>query len=673
MQFVYPSFLLALLAIAIPIIVHLFNFRKYQKVYFTNLKFLKEVQEETKSKSRLKHLLILASRILLISFLVFAFAQPFLPVSDSLKNKNSKAASIYIDNSFSMNNIGTNGQLFNVAKQYAFEIVKQAPETKRHQILTSDNAAANKRLLAKDNAIHQISNLQVNASNKNTSQVFAEQKNVLKDKTTKAEVFWISDFSKANTDLSVLQDSNFIFHLVPLSANKLSNVSIDSCWFENPIRLAGKEDVLKVKLSNWSDDNITNLPLSLTLNNKTKSIENINIKPNSQTEVEIKFTQLQTGWINGRLSIDDYPIQFDNALYFAYNIPKSSSVLVVNGQEEILPINKLFSDDSSFVYSQVNASEPYTHLLKNNELIVLNGVSELSSATASDLSLWVNQGGRLVVIPPFKGSIEQINSFLSTQGVSTFGKLDTQKTKVSFIDYEHPLMASVFEKKTASNSLPVVDAYYPLLKGSVTNNELLKQANGLPFFIEQEVGAGKIYQSSVSGSEKHSNFSKNALFVVLFYQLGISNEQSTGLYNTLGQDPFFSINSLKKSESNYTLFSEGLEIIPEIRNKGLKSEVWYHDQLSAAGMYQLKLANENLALFALNYNQNESNLNFYSASELEEITEPYGNVMIHKENFDKIGLTLDEIEHGKQLWQLMLALALLMIVFEILLIKFWKE
>jgi len=77
MSFVYPWFLWALLAIAIPIIIHLFHFRRFKTVYFTNVKFLKEVKEQTSARSKLKHLLVLCSRILAIAALVFAFAMPY--------------------------------------------------------------------------------------------------------------------------------------------------------------------------------------------------------------------------------------------------------------------------------------------------------------------------------------------------------------------------------------------------------------------------------------------------------------------------------------------------------------------------------------------------------------------------------------------------------------------
>ena len=116
MQFTYPAFLFALAALAIPIIIHLFYFRRFKKVYFTNVKYLEEIKEETSSRNKLKNLLILLSRILAICGLVFAFAQPFIPQGDTVK-KGNNAVSIFIDNSFSMNAVQNEIPLIDIAKE----------------------------------------------------------------------------------------------------------------------------------------------------------------------------------------------------------------------------------------------------------------------------------------------------------------------------------------------------------------------------------------------------------------------------------------------------------------------------------------------------------------------------------------------------------------------------
>ena len=78
MQVAFPLFLIALASILIPLIIHLFYFQRYRTEYFSNVRFLKEVVEEKQTRSRLRNILVLLSRIFFIVFLVLAFAQPFL-------------------------------------------------------------------------------------------------------------------------------------------------------------------------------------------------------------------------------------------------------------------------------------------------------------------------------------------------------------------------------------------------------------------------------------------------------------------------------------------------------------------------------------------------------------------------------------------------------------------
>ncbi|MBO4740720.1 MAG: BatA domain-containing protein, partial [Bacteroidales bacterium] len=75
MQFLNPLFFIGFLAVAIPIAVHLFNFRRYKKVYFSDISKLEELTGQTKRRSQIKQLLILAARVLAIVFLVLAFAR----------------------------------------------------------------------------------------------------------------------------------------------------------------------------------------------------------------------------------------------------------------------------------------------------------------------------------------------------------------------------------------------------------------------------------------------------------------------------------------------------------------------------------------------------------------------------------------------------------------------
>ncbi|RZV65434.1 MAG: hypothetical protein EX254_05605, partial [Flavobacteriaceae bacterium] len=115
MQFKHPELLYALLLLLIPIIIHLFQLRRFKETPFTNVAFLKEVTLQTRKSSQLKKWLTLITRLLLLACAVLAFAQPFTSKSDTFNQERETV--LYLDNSFSMQAMGSKGELMKRAVQ----------------------------------------------------------------------------------------------------------------------------------------------------------------------------------------------------------------------------------------------------------------------------------------------------------------------------------------------------------------------------------------------------------------------------------------------------------------------------------------------------------------------------------------------------------------------------
>src|ERR1700741_1062243 len=314
MNFLYPGFLFGLFAIAIPIIIHLFNFRRYKKVYFTNVKFLKEIKQESESKSKIKQWLILASRILAVTCLVLAFAQPFLPAENNTIKQGNKAISIYIDNSFSMEAVNKGGYLLDNAKRKAKEIAEAYKATDGFQLLTNDFEGKHQRLLSREEFLEAIDEVKVSPVFRTLSEVYTRQKDLLMG--TKAEdkrSFAISDFQLANTDLDELKaDTAISTVLVPLVSNSTDNVYIDTCWFETPVQQTGIIQKLHVRIVNAGERTIENASLKLFINDKQISPAAFSVETNAKTEVTLPYMIKETGIQNCRREIDDHPVTFDD-------------------------------------------------------------------------------------------------------------------------------------------------------------------------------------------------------------------------------------------------------------------------------------------------------------------------------------------------------------------------
>jgi len=605
-----------------------------------------------------------------------AFAQPFLPISNSntaAGGTNNKNVTLFIDNSFSMNNVGVYGQLFNTAKQYAFQIINSNPPATKYRIFTNNESENSKRLLSKETALSFLSEIGESSQSKSLQEIYKSQKDLSSSTPSETdEVFIVSDFQKHPSGLDFLNDTTLRYHLIPLEGNTRSNVSIDSCWFDSPVRKTQVPEKLFVKVTNRSDENLTSFPIRLTVNGIQKSLINVDVSANSSITESLTYTVDNSGIIEGNISIDDYPIAFDNTLYFAYKIPAKSNILVVSPTDDNNPFRTLFSQDSSFNFQEKSVSSFTFSDIQQKQLVVLNGLVKVSTALSNDLQKWVNQGGRLVVFPPENGEVKELNSFLLNINAASYSQLDTSTTKIHKIDFEHPLYRDVFDNENAAFSMPNINQYYPIRVSNLPYQVLMNQINGGPFLLEQDLGKGKVYQFSVAANASFSNFPRHALFVVTLFQMGIYNVNNSELYHTLGNTPNINISSNLKPNENLEIEGNEIRFIPEIRNRGLLSEIWFHDQIKKAGIYKLLQGTSQIHSLAINYNQNESNMKFYNAEELELIAENNDHVFLHTEGFENIGKALNDLNFGKQLWQYMILLALLMLLFEILLIKLWK-
>ncbi len=327
MQFLYPLFLVGALSLAIPVILHLFYFRRFKKVYFTNVRFLKEVKEETSSRSRLRNLLVLLMRLLAFLFLVLAFAQPFIPRGEAVK-KGIKAVSVYVDNSFSMSALSQDVPLLEQAKARAREIVKSYNTEDRFQVISNEFSGRQQRLVSQEDALAAIEEIGLAPDARNLSAVLERQKQALSlGKTDNLVAYQLSDFQKSACDIARYADSTVELNLMPLQAVRERNISIDSVWFEAPVQMLNQTNPLFIRIRNHSDEPAENVRLSIQYEGQTKPVGEFAIPPRSMVTDTFNLTILRTGWREAKLSLTDYPVQFDDLYFFSFLVSEKSGYL----------------------------------------------------------------------------------------------------------------------------------------------------------------------------------------------------------------------------------------------------------------------------------------------------------------------------------------------------------
>ncbi len=698
MNFLYPSFLFALAAIAIPVIIHLFNFRKFETVYFSNVAFLKDLRQETQSKSKLKHLLILACRILAIIFLVLAFAQPYIP-SDNIAPTEHTTVSVFIDNSFSMEAINKNGTLLDEAKKRAKEIADYYKPSTQFQLLTNDFEGRHQRLVSKVEFLKLIDEVKITSSVKKLSEILVRQADALNqasDAKNDKTRYIISDFQKTISDVKQLKnDSTCSLFFVPITTSAHDNVYIDSCWFESPVHRFNQLEKLHVRIKNMSDKALENNSIKLFINDVQKTPAGFSVDKESETEIVFSFMTIEGQQTSSsraltnaqlqqcRIELNDYPVSFDDKFYFSYEVTKSLPVLCINSddkQKQNDYLSKLFSTDSIFAVNQVTENKLDYSSFSNYKLIILNELKTVSSGLSHELKKHMDIGGSVLVFPNSQIDFNSYKEFLSVSTADYFTTFDTTKSKIVKINLEHIIYKDVFDKKTftaVNLDLPLVNKHYVISKTTKsTGNYLLKLQNGDAFINQYDCGKGKLYLCAVPLNLNFSNFAKHALFVPTIYKIGINSQNPSPLFYTIGNDQAIEYSGVKNNENMFHIKSirNDFDFIPEQKTINSKIELLEHNQIKNAGNYNLVSNSEVITGFSFNYNRNESDLRCYTGKELNELIEVNGinTIKLLESGTKALNQTLAETHQAKRLWKICIILALLFLAAEVLLLRFVK-
>src|SRR5574344_1979054 len=207
MYFANPYALFGLFAIVIPILIHLFNFRKYKTVFFSNVHFLQEVYSETKRQSKIKHLVILALRILAVIAIVLAFAQPYIPQNKTNTTSQNKIIGLYIDNSFSTDALTQKTSVLEDEKNKALELIKSYPLNTKYILITNDLNPKHSRPLTSAELTNEIENIKVCPSTILLSDIYKILDTRLhRISNNGTSIFLCSDFQKSTADLATLQN-----------------------------------------------------------------------------------------------------------------------------------------------------------------------------------------------------------------------------------------------------------------------------------------------------------------------------------------------------------------------------------------------------------------------------------------------------------------------------------
>ena len=641
MQFKHPEILYFLFLLVIPILVHLFQLRRFKKEYFTNVKLLKELQIQTRKSSKIKKWLLLATRLLLLAALIMAFAQPFFNAKDTTNKGNELI--ILLDNSFSMQAKGAKGELL---KRSIQELLEELPENQQFSLLTNSEVFWDTDIKSIQK---ELQNLKYSAMPFQLDYLINQVET--KKKNTKKDYVIITDAIKSESKkASDLVENNIVYFIHPEAQNK-TNISIDKVVIS---QVLDQFYELKITLQAFGETE-NEVPLSVFSNNKAVA-KTLAKFENQKTEILITIPKND---FHGNISIEDNSLSYDNDYFLSISKPEKANIIAIGNSDKNNFLSRIFTVDEFNFKSTELATLDYNQI-ENQEAIVLNELEDLPVALGTTLKSFYEKGGNIVLIPNAKNTTSLLNAFAKNFGGLNYTQLSASTKQITKINFSHPLFQTVFEKKVTNFQYPNVKESFGL--SGITN--ILQYEDNAVFVGSTTNRLGTFYAFSAPINKQNSNFQNAPLIVPTLYNMG-QNQGKTGINTyTIGENENLILETILVKDEVVSIEKEGYSFIPMQQILNTKCKLSFGDYPEEAGNFDVIKANNSLKKISFNYPRTESDLTQVTTSNFENFTK-----------VNNIATVLNDIASERtsnEIWKWFIIATLLLLLTELLIQKFVK-
>ncbi len=670
MQLLSPALLWAALALAVPILLHLFYFRKFKRVEFSNVRFLTEVKDETQRRSRIRNLLVLLLRLLAFAALVIAFAQPFWPAEGTDTTAPARV-SIVVDNSQSMAARASEVALLDKAKQRARDLIRAYGEATEFQLVTNDVDGASARWYGREDALAAVDDIRFGVSPQTGAQLLSRVMSTPASGGDPVPAYLISDFQRAQFSLpDLLTDSATALAAIPIAAVETRNVSLDSAYLLTPIQLLGEPVPIVVQITNHGTQDADAVKLSALVNGSSQPFGLRRVPAGSTVSDTLTISATQAGWSRVELVITDFPIEFDDRYYITFEVRSELRVLAIADGELRPQLRAAFPVGGALTLSAERSSNVNYSGLRGYDLIVLDGVRQMPSGLVQAVGEAVEAGVKVVVFPNASAAEAPSGyvALLTKLGLPSTRNPETGVFPGGQVNVRSFVFSEVFERLPNNMRLPQSTARFDIRGGGAET--LLSFRDGLPFVVAKTSGRGIAYLSASGLDADASDLASSAeVFVPMLYRMALAGGSAPPLAYTIGQVGAIEVSAPGFGEGALTLRSGPERFVPAQRLLGNVATVSFGQAPTRAGHFTLDTPSDStLAVVAFNYSRAESPMAFYSESELAAA----GLTVYDGDSAVALRAGLDTGAIGKPWWPALVVLALVALLAETLVLRFWR-
>lgn len=649
-----PVFMWGLAALAIPIIVHLFAFRRTKKIYFSNISLINQVKDETKSRSRLQHLLIMACRLLFFLFLVLAFLQPSFNAGEELSRKSI----IYVDNSYSMSGeVGPGITGLDEALSLVNAYVKRQPRDHEFVILTNDFASFSSQFQSQDETLDYLTEITYSARSRSLETVLTRFASY---QQPDAQIFLFSDFQKSTAgDLDALKtEVNSKIYATIIETGESGNIYVDTTYLSNPFVNLGEKNEVIFEIRNAGNGTYDNLNLRLLNENKLVGSQTISVPARGRTVANFEIDQKSLQSDKLILSFEDFPVTFDNE--YVLTVPASPKVdIVLISEEESSYIASVFGNPELFKLTRFTPDQIDFSQLSRADLLVVEGLIELPGWMLGQMG----KVNHMIWIPSDDPKPE---SFSGVLGATISLASDTIPVRSILLNEENPFFAGLIEGESRNLALPKVRR---VLAHRPTVNSLLGNEFGGPFLTRFNLGS-QVFLFSAPLNLEYTDLPEHSLFVPMMYRIAQLSAKGVGiLANSFDE----SVVSLTIDSEEYgpvrVIGAEG-EFIPNHYFTGNVLTLEMPPDAFESGFFEVLFENDTLTTLAFNASKDESDLTPYGVEDLKDLSSDLSQfeVLEYSDPTQLAGFFAGE-QDSTHLWKYALLLALFFGLLEVILVR----
>ncbi len=690
MSFLNPIFLFALAAVALPLVIHLLNLRKPKKIQFSTLSFFKELQKTTIRKIKVKRWLLLILRFLAVACLAMVLARPFLPpaLSGSSTGNQPAVYGILIDNSISMNRIGSGGPLIDQAKEMTETIVNSSKEQDRFIIQATNGEGVNSSFISSGQLSNRLENISVSKTGAFIRERLRNLFSGFEESPFQSKRLYVisDDVSK----IASILEEEFEEETETISVNLLSTeqVSIQNTFvsrISSPSTMVGLgfPFTLEVEVKNSSDVIAANQFLTLQVEGEIVGQYPLQINEQETQTFSFEVIPEQEGAITGKAIIEGDGFTEDNEYFFSVQIPDSRNILIVNEEtnnpNEISYTKTILEaqgDENQLAFNEVLISEINSVNIEDFDAIVFDRLSEVPEFLFSGIQQFVQNGKGVVVYPSPTADISNYNDFLALFNAGRINGIAGDYTSFnpiaegSVILEDHPVFDGLFEREDDEDLIFAAPDIYYYLKLETGNTGLglniIEMNNGDPLLREKKFGEGRLLFYAIGNDPGWSNFPVKALFAPANYRsiLYTASLEEGGLKNSILGNDFEWQGTVDASSTELVYGNETIQVEP--RNLGGRIALKYRGYDWTPGWVTVSDGTNSYKI-ALNLSESESVFYDNIATESDFNIVDAGSL-----TSEQLASEIQTSGFGKEIWQWFMLAGLLLLVTETLVSTFYK-